>query len=149
MVRLGQAPDRPAVEIDDLATPGGRCPACGEPLFPWIEVDGDAGAARLRHIVDRCENCRLAIERGDAGEGLSDLIEGLAERAKRDGSAHLSVPNGASWQASLGAENWAGLQLPQVPELLTPKALALLLEHENLETTATAFPAAAGMAQLM
>jgi hypothetical protein len=147
-MKLGQI-ERPAVGIEDLATPGGRCPACGEPLFAWIEVDGDSGGARLSHVVDRCENCGLATERGDAGEGLPDLIERIAADVRRDGSAEVSLPNSRSWQASLGTENWAGLQLPQVPEILNPRALELLLEHEDLKIDRLSFAAAPGMAQLM
>jgi hypothetical protein len=147
-MKLGQI-ERPTVGIEDLATPGGRCPACGEPLFPWIEVDGDSGGARLSHVVDRCENCGLATERGDAGEGLSDLSEKITHDVQRDGSVEISLPNNRSWQASLGSENWAGLHLPEAPAVLNPRALELVLEHEGLEIDGLAFAAAPGMAQLM
>jgi hypothetical protein len=147
-MKLGQI-ERPTVGIEDLATPGGRCPACGEPLFPWIEVEGDAGGARLSHVVDRCENCGLATERGDAGEGLSGLIEQITADVHRDGATEISLPNSRSWQANLGAENWAGLHLPEVPEVLNPRAMELLLEHEGLKIERLSFAPAPGMAQLM
>jgi hypothetical protein len=152
-MKLGQI-ERPTVGLEDVATPGGRCPACGEPLFPWIEVDGDAGGARLAqtvvaHVVDRCENCGLATERGDGGDGLGELVEGIVKDVRSDGSAEITIPNGASWQAGLGLENWAGLHLPEVPAVLNPKALDLLLEHEGLKVEERSFPAAAGMGQLM
>lgn len=151
--KLGQI-HRPAVDIEDLATPGGRCPACGEPLFPWIEVDGDIGGpgqaqVRVAHVIDRCENCGLATERGDGGESLGDEIEQIADAVRRDGAAEVSLPNGSSWQAMLGAEHWAGLHLPEQPSVVNPKALDLLLEHEGLRAEQVSFPAATGMAQLM
>jgi hypothetical protein len=148
MVRLGQI-QRPAVEVGDVATPGGRCPACGQPLFAWLEVDGDVGAARVRHVLDRCENCKLVIERGDAGEGVADLIEGLVEAVAKHGEATVALPNGVSWQAGIGSENWSGLRFPSQPSVLNPKALALLLEHEGLEAGRVSYPAAPAMATLM
>lgn len=148
MVRLGQV-DRPAVEVEDLATPGGRCPACGEPLFAWLEVDGDVGAARVSHVLDRCENCKLVIERGDGGEGVADLIEDLVDAVRERGDATLALPNGLSWQASVGSENWAALRLPEQPSVLNEKALRLLLEHEGLETGRVSYPAAPAMASML
>lgn len=148
MVRLGQV-QRPTVEVGDVATPGGRCPACGEPLFAWLEVDGDVGGAPVSHVLDRCENCRLVIERGDGGEGVADLIEGLVDAVAKSGEATLALPNGVSWQAGIGSENWAGMRFPAQPSVLNPKALALLLEHEGLETARTSYPAAPAMATLM
>jgi hypothetical protein len=147
-IKLGQV-ERPTVGIEDLATPGGRCPACGEPLFPWMEVDTEIDGVKLAHVIDRCENCHLATERGDAGEAIADLIEGIEADVARDGAAEVILPNGASWQASVGAENWAGLHLSEKSSLLNPKALKLLLEHEGLKVDRLSFPAAAGMAQLM
>jgi len=79
------------------------------------------------HVVDRCENCHLALEREDAGEALADLIEGVRERVAGHGEATLEVADGASVQAGIGAENWSGLRMPAVPYVLNAKALELLL----------------------
>jgi hypothetical protein len=139
------APDRPTVSVSDTATPGGRCPACGEPLFPWLEAPDSDPAQRRRHVLDRCENCRLGLEREDGGEALADLIEGVAER----GGGTVEVPNGASIQAGIGAENWSAMQMPEHPYLLTPRALELLLEHERLEIARLSYPARPAMAAMM
>ena len=38
-----------------------RCPACGEPLFAWVEAAGYGG--REDQVIDRCENCGLVAAR--------------------------------------------------------------------------------------
>ncbi|HSR25361.1 MAG TPA: hypothetical protein VLW53_17530, partial [Candidatus Eisenbacteria bacterium] len=49
-----------AVSLDQGAEPGGaRCPACAEPLFVWVEAAGYGG--REDEVIDRCENCGLAV----------------------------------------------------------------------------------------
>jgi hypothetical protein len=141
--------DRPTVDITDTATPGGRCPACGQPLFAWMEAPG-ADPADLRfHIMDRCENCHLGLEREDAGEALADLIEVVEDRVADAGEATLEVANGTSVQAGIGAENWSALNLPAEPYVLNPKALDLLLEHEQLEIAHLSYPMRRGMAAMM
>ncbi|MDX6615297.1 MAG: hypothetical protein QOD60_388 [Solirubrobacterales bacterium] len=140
---------RPTVDISDTATPGGRCPACGQPLFGWMEAPGsDPGDQRL-HVMDRCENCRLGLEREDAGEALGDLIERIEEQVTKAGEATLEVANGTSVQAGIGAENWSALDLPAEPYLVNPKALDLLLEHEQLEISRLSYPMRAAMAAMM
>jgi hypothetical protein len=141
--------DRPTVDISDTATPGGRCPACGQPLFGWMEAAGSDPADRRLHVMDRCESCRLGLEREDAGEALADLIEGIEERVAEAGEATLDVANGTSVQAGIGAENWSALNLPAEPYVLNPKALDLLLEHEELEISRISYPMRRAMAAMM
>jgi len=145
MARLGEF-DRPAVDVSDTATPGGRCPACGKPLFAWLDPPASDPTSRKRYVVDRCENCGLAQERGDDGERVGDLIEGLEREVAARGEARFEGQNAASFQAGLGTENWDGLQLPEEPALLTPRALELLAEHEGLEVAELHYPARPGMA---
>ncbi len=145
-IRVG--PERPTVDISDTATPGGRCPACGQPLFPWIEGPDRGPGSDFDHVLDRCENCHLALEREDGGEGLAGLIEDAAARVRAGGETTLDLPNGASLQAGIGAENWSALRLPAEPYVLNPKALALLLEHEGLEGHVS-YPERPGMAAMM
>lgn len=148
MVRLGRI-QRPAVDVGDIATPGGRCPACGEPLFAWLEVGGDVGGAPVSHVLDRCENCKLVTERGDGGEGVAELIEELVREVRERGEATLELPNGVSWQAGIGSEAWTGLRFPERPSVLNPRALRLLLEHEGLEAERISYSAAPAMAMAM
>ena len=139
--------ERPTVSVTDTATPGGRCPACGEPLFAWLDPPGsDPGNRAARYVVDRCENCGLALEREDGGDGLGAMIERVRRDLRDNGEAILEAPNAASFQAGLGTENWSGLRLPSEPALLTPRSLELLAEHEGLEVAEIAYPARAGMA---
>jgi hypothetical protein len=141
--------DRPTVDISDTATPGGRCPACGQPLVGWMEAPGSDPADRRLHVMDRCENCHLGLEREDAGEALGDLIEGLAESVADHGEAKLQISNGTSVQAGIGAENWSALHLPEEPYVLNGTALELLLEHEDLEVGARSYAMRPAMAAMM
>lgn len=139
--------DRPAVDVSDTATPGGRCPACGEPLFAWLDPpDTDPRKRDVRHVLDRCENCGLALEREDGGEGVAAMIEGLEREVAERGEAIFEGQNAASFQAGLGTESWSGLRLPAEPAVMTPRALELLLGHERLEVAELGFPARRGMA---
>ncbi len=133
--------ERPQVDVSDAATPGGRCPADGEPLFAWIEVDGG--------VLDRCESCGLVLERTDGGEGLAALIESLALEVAERGEAELVSPNAASYQAGIGAESWSALRPAEEPYVLTPGALELLAGHESLTAAEIHYPARTGMAAML
>jgi hypothetical protein len=95
------------------------CPACGEPLFGWIEArSGLDGPAR------RCESCGLGVVRsGDVDEALAALDD------LRDGGG-LRIANRAGLAASLGGAGWAGLQ-PGVRYLFTPEAVRRLVAHRD------------------
>jgi hypothetical protein len=76
------------------------CPACGEPLFGWIdERPGLAGP------VSRCESCGLGVVGGpgEVGEALHEL-DRLAE------SGALTIANRAGFSAWVGGAGWAGLE---------------------------------------
>jgi hypothetical protein len=76
------------------------CPACGEPLFGWVdERPGLAGP------VSRCESCGLGVvaDPGEAADALREL-----DRLAADGS--LTIVNRAGFSASLGGAGWAGLE---------------------------------------
>src|SRR5919106_6828839 len=94
-----------AVSLDEGAAAGApRCPACGEPLFVWVEAEGYG--PREDQLIDRCENCGLVV-RGDAvpsrDAAVDQLIAGASRRGER---TFVRVRNAASLQAWLGAENW-------------------------------------------
>ena len=76
------------------------CPACGEPLFGWIDDrPGLAGAVR------RCESCGLGVvgAAGDGGEALRAL-DGLG------GTEAVTIPNRAGFSAWIGGAGWSGLE---------------------------------------
>src|SRR5215204_1504690 len=91
----------PVVPLEAGASPENPpCPACGEPLFGWI--DAPPG---LRGPVRRCESCGLGVV-GEAGSPE----EALAELDRRGPRRGLTVPNRGGFGASLGGAGWAGLE---------------------------------------
>jgi hypothetical protein len=136
-----------AVSLEQGAGPRAtRCPACGEPLFVWVETSGYG--RREDQVIDRCENCGLVVARGqvptpdDASERL------LAGRKRRDGRVAIRAPNAASLQAWLGAENWAALRPGGHAIEPTPRAAALLLARRGLEMRRVRHLAGPGMAAM-
>jgi hypothetical protein len=81
--------------------------------------------------VDRCEGCGLGVTRGSADP------EQFLERAGSDpmpaGTLEITAPNRDSWQAGIGGDQWAALELPGQRLHLTPRALPLLLDRHGLE----------------
>jgi hypothetical protein len=91
----------PVVPLEAGAGPENPpCPACGEPLFGWIdERPGLDGPVR------RCESCGLGVVAGpgDAGDALREL--------DRSGVADgMPIANRSGVSASLGGAGWAGLE---------------------------------------
>jgi hypothetical protein len=76
------------------------CPACGEPLFGWIDARPGLGGP-----VSRCESCGLGVigGPGDAEEALREL-----DRLARGGT--LRIANRAGFSAWVGGAGWAGLE---------------------------------------
>jgi len=123
---------RRAVSLDQgAATDATRCPACGEPLFVWVETLGYG--AREDQVIDRCENCGLAVAR-DAVPSADHAIDALLFGREEDGTrVAIRADNAASLQAWLGAENWAELRPGGRDVHPTPKAAGLLLARRGLE----------------
>jgi hypothetical protein len=99
-----------------------ECPACGQPLYGWLQLDTPAGPA----LLERCENCRLGLA---AGLARTDVSNELLSDARNlpDGRLELSVANRDSVQARLGGQNWAALD-PARGLYPTPEALRLLAD---------------------
>lgn len=117
--------DLPKVPLEaGLGPDNPPCPACGEPLFPWLELPGDRGLAR------RCEACGLGVlgEIGDSGMALTDFDLGREE----DGST--SFDNRASLQASLTGGGWAGLETERSYRF-TPEAIERLVAFRDQRVT--------------
>jgi hypothetical protein len=103
--------DRRAVSLEEAASgDADRCPACGEPLFAWVETEG--WGPREDQVVDRCENCGLAVARGavPSPEAAASVLLGEAPDQAEGGNLVVRAANAASLQAWLGAENWAALR---------------------------------------
>ena len=104
-----------------------ECPACGQPLYGWLELGTPVGPA----LLERCENCRLGLA---AGLTADDASRELLAQARRlpDGRLELEVANRDSIAARLGGQHWAALE-PGRGLYPTPEALRLLAEKSGLE----------------
>lgn len=128
----------PAVPLEAGVGPENPpCPACGEPLFGWIdERPGLAGP------VSRCESCGLGVvaDPGDAAEALRELDrlgagEGLTV-ASRDGFA--------AW---IGGAGWAGLERG-AHYLFTVEAIRRLVAHRDQVVKGARWAPVAGIATM-
>ena len=143
---LGRGASRPTVGLEAGAPPDApRCPACGEPLFVWVETEG--WGPREDQLIDRCENCGLAAARETAA-APEQAIAALIGRGNGGAEVAVRAGNGASLQAWLGAENWAALRPGDRGLKPSPRALELLLGRRGLEVGRIRFAAAAGMASM-
>lgn len=113
------------------------CPACGEPLFGWIdERPGLAGAVR------RCESCGLGV----AGSG-SDLDGALAALDRLTGDATILIPDRAGFAAWIGGAGWAGLE-PDSRYLFTAEAVRRLVANRDQVVVSARWAPGAGLAAM-
>jgi hypothetical protein len=102
----------PVVPLQSAAGPEHPpCPACSNPLFPWLTEPW-----REAETVLRCEACGLGVA------GKPGSTAEAREIAVRDGAG---APNRASLAAWLGSGAWAGLE-PGRQYLFTPDAMTRL-----------------------
>jgi hypothetical protein len=117
-------------------TDAGPCPLCGEPLYGWLALPPATAQAsvgmpveqqdRGERVIDRCESCGVALERGRELDLAREwrLVAGEPDR--------IVTPNRASLQAWIGVEGWTGFDRGAGSLLLTPASLELLA-HRNGE----------------
>jgi hypothetical protein len=113
------------------------CPACGEPLFGWIDArPGLAGP------VSRCESCGLGAVGGpgDAGEALREL-----DRLGAGG--RLTIANRAGFAAWIGGAGWAGLA-PGARYLFTAEAVRRLVARRDQVVKSARWSPGAGIATM-
>lgn len=102
----------PVVPLQSAAGPEHPpCPACSNPLFPWLTEPW-----REAETVLRCEACGLGVA-GTPGSAAE-----ARQTAPGDGD---NAPNRAGLAAWLGSGAWAGLE-PGRRYLYTPDALTRL-----------------------
>ena len=133
-VFMSHVRETPVVPLEAGAGPENPpCPACGEPLFGWIDArPGLAGP------VKRCESCGLGMI-GAPGTGEEALTE--LDRL-RDGET-LRIPNRGGFSAWFGGAGWAGLE-PGRHYLFTTEAVRrLVAQRDQVVTTARWSPGAA------
>jgi hypothetical protein len=135
---VSQAQRTPVVPLEAGAGPENPpCPACGEPLFGWIDArPGLAGPVR------RCESCGLGAV-GDpptAEEALRELDELGADGA-------LELTDRASFSAWIGGAGWAGLT-PGVRCLFTVEAARRLVANRDQVVKSARWAPGAGIATM-
>lgn len=112
----------PVVPLEAGAGPENPpCPACGEPLFGWIDRrPGLAGP------VSRCESCGLGVvgEPGGAEEALREL-DRLGEAGRT-----ATIADRAGFSAWIGGAGWAGLE-PDSHYLFTVEAVRRLVARRD------------------
>jgi hypothetical protein len=114
---------------------GGVCPVCGGSTYPWVTLPGDETSSE--RVLDRCEGCGAAVERG-ATVDLDSELEAIAVAAP-DGSRAVEVPNRASWQAGIGGEGWAAVDIGPGRLVHTPRSLELLAERTGRRIESNGF----------
>lgn len=128
----------PVVPLEAGAGPDNPpCPACGEPLFGWVDArPGLAGPVR------RCESCGLGAVGvpGDAAEALRELDRLGDGRATR-------IANRAGLSAWIGGAGWAGLE-PGARYLFTAEAARRLVAHRDQVVNSARWAPLAGLATM-
>ncbi len=125
----------PVVPLEAGAGPDNPpCPACGEPLFGWIdERPGLAGP------VSRCESCGLGVVNapGSAEEALREL--------DRRGGQTVKIADRRGFSAWIGGAGWAGLE-PGGRYLFTVEAVRRLVATRDQVVKSTRWSPARGIA---
>jgi hypothetical protein len=128
----------PVVPLEAGAGPDNPpCPACGEPLFGWIDP-----RAGLAGPVSRCESCGLGVvaEPGnaeDALRGLDPLTEG----------GTIRIVNRAGFAAWIGGAGWPGLE-PGARYLYTAEAVRRLAAYRDQVVSSARWAPGAGIATM-
>jgi len=113
------------------------CPACGEPLFGWIDSrPGLAGPTR------RCESCGLGVI-GETG-GTEDALEAL--QSCRDGDL-VRIVNRNGFAAWIGGAGWAGLE-PGARYLFSEEAVRRLVANRDQVVSRARWAPGAGLATM-
>jgi hypothetical protein len=111
----------PVVPLEAGAGPENPpCPACGEPLFGWI--DSRAGIAGP---VSRCESCGLGVV-GESG-GVEEALAALDHHSEGDVTR---ITNRGGFAAWIGGAGWPGLQ-PGDRYLFTVESVRRLVANRD------------------
>jgi hypothetical protein len=128
----------PVVPLEAGAGPDNPpCPACGEPLFGWLDA-----RPGLHGSVRRCESCGLGVI-GDPGGSA----EALASLDRLDRGDAIPIVNRASFAAWIGSAGWAGLE-PESHYLFTPEAVRRLIANRDQVLASGRWMPGAGIATM-
>ena len=135
---MSKAQATPVVPLEAGAGPENPpCPACGEPLFGWIdERPGLDGPVR------RCESCGLGVvgQPGGAEEALRELDRLGGERGG-------TIANRGGFSAWIGGAGWAGLE-PAARYLFTVEATRRLVANRDQVVKAARWSPGSGIAMM-
>jgi hypothetical protein len=136
--RAAEAHRTPVVPLEAGAGPDNPpCPACGEPLFGWIDRrPGLAGP------VSRCESCGLGAI-GDPGSAE----EALRELDRLGGGQAVTIANRAGFSAWIGGAGWAGLEAG-ARYLFTVESVRRLIAHRDQVVKSTRWSPGKGIATM-
>ena len=128
----------PVVPLEAGAGPENPpCPACGEPLFGWIDA-----RAGLAGRVSRCESCGLGLVGG--GGAIEEALAALDRL--RDGET-IRIASRASFSAWIGGAGWAGLE-PGSRYLFTPESVSRLVASRDQVVSGTRWSPGPGIATM-
>lgn len=135
---MDQTKRTPVVPLEAGAGPDNPpCPACGEPLFGWIDRrPGLAGP------VSRCESCGLGVV-GPAANAEEALRE-LDRLGDGRGATIVSRSGFAAW---IGGAGWAGLETG-ARYLFTPESVRRLVANRDQIVTSARWTPAKGVATM-
>jgi hypothetical protein len=128
----------PVVPLEAGAGPENPpCPACGEPLFGWIDSrPGLAGP------VARCECCGLGVV-GEGG-GREEALAALDRLGRAD---EVRIADRAGFAAWIGGAGWAGLE-PDSRYLFTAEAVRRLIASRDQVVTSARWSPGSGIATM-
>jgi hypothetical protein len=128
----------PVVPLEAGAGPENPpCPACGEPLFGWIDARPGLGGP-----VSRCESCGLGVV-GDA-VGIEEALAALDRFGREDVTR---IANRAGFAAWIGGAGWAGLE-PGSRYLFTVEAARRLVANRDQVVARAHWAPGAGLATM-
>jgi hypothetical protein len=149
--RVEKAKRTPVVPLEAGAGPENPpCPACGEPLFGWIDRrPGLAGP------VSRCESCGLGVvgSPGDAADALAALapsavpLHEITGQRNSGSSESVVILSRAGFAAWVGGAGWAGLR-PGSRYLFTPEAVRRLVANRDQIVKSTHWSPIKGIATM-
>lgn len=113
------------------------CPACGEPLFGWIDL-----RAGLAGPVSRCESCGLGVV-GESG-GVEEALSALDQFSDGDVTR---IANRGGFAAWIGGAGWAGLQ-PGSRYLFTVESVRRLVANRDQVVSKARWAPGAGIATM-
>jgi hypothetical protein len=113
------------------------CPACGEPLFGWIDL-----RAGLAGPVSRCESCGLGVVGGSGG-----VEEALAALDRLSQGDVTRIANRGGFAAWIGGAGWAGLA-PDGRYLFTVESVRRLVANRDQVVSSARWSPAPGVATM-